>query len=163
MQYNEKQYQLTSTHLVITKVIDGDSIIVQNTFNKQEQEIRLNGIDAPEIKRCPKLKQDERETHVAGQLLLRLGRLSLNYLLQVAPVETSCTIATENTSSTDAFGRTLAYVFLPDGRCLNEIMIQEGYAKPYTKHSCDALAKYQQLNSFAKNGEKGLYSIVKNF
>lgn len=163
MHYNAKEYQLTFSHYIITKIIDGDSIIITHPSTKQEQEIRLLGIDAPEIIKCPKLKQDERESHVAGQLLMNLGRASLNFLLQVAPTSTACTIATESTNSTDAFGRTLAYVFLPDGRCLNEIMIQEGFAKPYTKHSCDALARYQQLNSFAKKGAKGLYTIVKNF
>ncbi len=34
----------------------------------------------------------------------------------------------EKQHSYDFYGRTLAYVLLPDGTCLNEIMINEGYA-----------------------------------
>jgi len=61
------------------------------------------------------------------------------------------------------YGRTLAYVYLPDGRCLNEIMIAEGYAKPFSRYSCRELANYQSLNMVAKNERKGLYGIVESF
>jgi len=52
------------THYKISKIVDGDSIIIENIFNYEEIEIRLYGIDAPEAKRCSKLIQDERETHI---------------------------------------------------------------------------------------------------
>jgi micrococcal nuclease len=163
MKYNEKENMTTISHCSISKIIDGDSIIIQNLFSKKEQEIRLYGIDAPEIKRCAKLLQDERETHLAGFLLMHLGRLSLNYLLKIAPVKTPCTILQEFQNTTDVYGRTLAYLFLPDGSCINKAMIEEGYAKPYSKIFCKELPSYQMLNTFARQEKKGLYSIVKSF
>lgn len=33
---------------------------------------------------------------------------------------------------TDKYGRLLAYVWLSDGRMLNEVLIREGYAQVYT-------------------------------
>lgn len=151
------------THYKISRVVDGDSIIVQNALTKKVFEVRLNGIDAPELKKCAKLLQDERETHMAGQLLMHLGKLSFNYLKELAPVETNCTIAIENSNSTDLYGRTLAYVYLPDGRCVNEVMISEGYAKPFSRYYCNQLQSYQSLNIIAKQNEKGLYSLVTSF
>ncbi|MBK9959184.1 MAG: hypothetical protein IPP11_11490 [Chitinophagaceae bacterium] len=64
MQYKAYGQAIIKTHLKITKVVDGDGIFVMNIFNKQEEEIRFLGIDAPEIKRSKKLQQDERETHL---------------------------------------------------------------------------------------------------
>lgn len=160
---NEKENLKLETHCIIKKVLDGDSIIVQNIFTKEEKEIRLNGIDAPELKKCSKLLQDERETHLAGQLLMKLGRLSLNYLLTITKHEMPCTIAIEQSNSTDVYGRTLAYVYLADGSCLNEKMIAEGFAKPFNKYYCGQLINYQKINIFARQGKKGLYRVVKNF
>jgi micrococcal nuclease len=60
-------------------------------------------------------------------------------------------------------GRTLAYVLLPDGTCINELMINEGYAKPYSKYYCKALSTYQIINFEAKQGKRGLYSAVDSF
>lgn len=150
-------------HHVILKVVDGDSIFVKNKFTKEEFEVRLYGIDAPEVKKCAKLKQDEKETQIAGQLLMHLGRLSFHYLIDLAPLETNCTLGIELNNTSDVYGRTLAYIFLPDGRCVNEIMVSEGYAKPINKYYCSKLSNYQSLNFAAKQNKKGLYSIVESF
>ncbi|MGB4815881.1 MAG: thermonuclease family protein, partial [Ferruginibacter sp.] len=63
----------------------------------------------------------------------------------------------------DLYGRTLAYVLLPDGSCLNETLIRAGYAKPYSKYYCKALSTYQVINFEAKQEKRGLYSVVNSF
>ena len=57
----------------------------------------------------------------------------------------------------------LGIIILNDGRELNEIMIKEGYAKPYNDVFCENLPMYQEWNLQAKTNSKGLYSIVGNF
>ena len=163
MQLNAKANIIKKNHLKIIKVVDGDGIIVENIFNNQEFEIRFLGIDAPELKPCRKLTQDERETHLAAQFLMELGRKSLKYLLEIAPPNTNVSILVETENEIDLYGRTLAYVFLEDGSCLNEIMIQEGSAKPYSRYFCNELPKYQMLNLTAKNEQKGLFAFSKNW
>ena len=154
---------IIKTHLKIHKVIDGDGLIVVNMFGKQEEEIRLLGIDAPEIKRCRKLLQDERETHLPGQLLMELGSKSKKFLSELVPVGSHVTLQMERVNGYDVYGRTLAYAFLQEGTCINEVMIKEGYAKPYNRYGCLALADYQQLNIRARAEGKGLYQMVANF
>lgn len=56
---------LVETHLQITEVLDGDSVKVSSMFKKNEKEIRLYGIDAPENKVCRKLREDEKENTVS--------------------------------------------------------------------------------------------------
>jgi micrococcal nuclease len=151
------------THQKITKVVDGDGLFVVDMFGKNETEIRFLGIDAPEIRRSRKLKQDERETHLPGQLLLELGQASKQHLSAIAPVGAWVTLVMEKRHSFDVYGRTLAYVLLKDGSCLNEMMINEGYAKAYEKYYCQALPKYQFANAIAKTSKRGLYQLVSTF
>lgn len=163
MQMAAYKQKYIKTHQKITKVVDGDGLFVVDMFGKNETEIRFLGIDAPEIRKSKKLRQDERETHLPGQLLLELGQASKNYLSAIATEGTWVSIVMEQQHSYDLYGRMLAYVLLPDGSCLNEIMIHEGYAKPYDKYWCAALSDYQILNNFARNNRRGLYNIVPVF
>ena len=109
------------------------------------------------------MKSDERETHMPAQLLRELGMKSYEFLKQRAKIGKPVTIVQELKNRTDRFGRTLAYVLLPNGNSLNEILIRQGYAKPYNKTYCNELPKYQELHLKAKRRKKGLYSIVHSF
>lgn len=147
-------YQQRNSQILV-KAVDGDGLILKDIFNNSEEEIRFLGIDAPEIKLCRKLIQDERETHIAGQLLVLLGRMSFNFLIELIPPGTKLTVKTESKENLDIYGRTLAYVYLPDGRCVNEIMVAEGYAKQYSRFYCREETNYQILNMKARSEKKG--------
>jgi micrococcal nuclease len=56
----------------------------------------------------------------------------------------------------------LVYVYLSDGKCLNEKMIADGYSKPYNLIACNQLSYFQKLNSTAKKKKLGLYKIRKS-
>ena len=163
MNFSINETALVRNQLFVEKVNDGDGLIVKDLNGKYKEEIRFLGIDAPESKQCRKLIQDERETHLPAQLLLVLGRLSLNFLIELIPPGTKLTVKTESKDPLDIYGRILAYVYLPDGRCVNDILVSEGYAKPYSRYYCSELTNYQILNMKAKNERKGLYGIVDNF
>ena len=163
MQFNAKENNIQKTHLKISKVVDGDGLIVKNIYDNKEFEIRFLGIDAPELKLCKKLKQDEIETNLAAHFLLELGKKSFNYLLEIAPPNTNISISTENNNVIDVYGRILAYVYLQGGTCLNEIMVANGYAKPYNRFYCSALPNYQSLNLIAKVERKRLYTFIDKF
>jgi micrococcal nuclease len=150
-------------YLIIKQIVDGDGLIVEDIFTKKCFEIRLLGIDAPELKPCRKLIKDEKQTHIAGQLLMELGRMSLKYLISIAPPKTKVYIITEDDNVLDAYGRTLAYVYLADGSCLNEKMITAGYAKPFIDYFCEELGKYQALSLQAKANKQGLFGVIQNF
>jgi micrococcal nuclease len=150
-------------YLIIKQIVDGDGLIVEDIFTKKCFEIRLLGIDAPELKPCRKLIKDEKQTHIAGQLLIELGRMSLNFLLSIAPPKTTVFIITEDDNLLDAYGRTLAYVYLEDGSCLNEKMIIAGYAKPFNDYFCEELGKYQALSLQAKANKQGLFGKIQYF
>jgi micrococcal nuclease len=163
MKYNAKAPYTVETHWQIEEVLDGDSIIISHRFSKMKKEIRLYGLDAPEIKINRKMKEDEEKSHLPAQILLQFGLQSLHFVLSVAPPKTAVTIITEQENYFDYWNRQLGYVFLPSGECLNELLLQNGYAKATNQYYCGKLAEYQTMNRHAQLNGVGIYSVVKVF
>ncbi len=163
MQYNAKAPYIVETHWQIDEVLDGDSIIISNLFTRLRKEIRLYGLDAPEVKYNRKMKEDEQKTRLAAQFLIQLGLEALHYVLEVAPPKTVVTIITEQDNFYDYWNRQLGYVILPGGECLNDLLLINGFAKVTDKYFCSKLADYQLLNREAQLNELGIYSQVKRF
>ncbi len=130
---------------------------------RKSGEIRLLGIDAPELKPCRKLVKDEREKHIAGELLMHLGRMSRDFLLSQIQIGEEITAEIETDNQYDKYGRTLAYVYLKNGGCLNQILIEEGFAKPFNDFFCNKLEHYQLLHIEAKQNKKGLFKEINQF
>ena len=147
----------------IEEVLDGDSIIISHLFTKMQKEIRLYGLDAPEVKYNRKMKEDEKKSHLAAQILLQMGLQSLHYVLAVAPPKTTVTIITEEGNFYDFWKRQLGYVILPSGECLNDLLLQNGFAKATHEYYCSRLKAMQLFNRQAQLEKKGLDAIVDSF
>ena len=163
MYFNAKETTIKKNLLKIVKFVDGDGIILEDIISKKEFEVRFLGIDAPEINYCNKIKQDEKELQVPAALLIKLGYLSFNFLKDQVNLGDYCTLVQEQNKLVDKYGRHLGYLILNDGRVLNEIMIKEGYAKPYNEVFCEKLPMYQEFNLQAKNAKIGLYALINQF
>jgi micrococcal nuclease len=97
---------------VVAHVVDGDTVVLANG-----QKVRLLGIDAPEMER--EGQPADFLAHKAKQVLADLAqgkRLRLEY----------------DRLRYDRYGRTLAYLFLPDGTNLSREMVRQGLAHVYT-------------------------------
>lgn len=46
--------------LKVKRFVDGDGLIAEDYYSKREFEIRLYGIDAPEMSYCNKIEKDEK-------------------------------------------------------------------------------------------------------
>jgi micrococcal nuclease len=163
MQYNAKAPYTVETHWQIEEVLDGDSIIISHRFSKMRKEIRLYGLDAPEVKLNRKLREDEEKSRLPAQLLMNFGMQSLHFVLKIAPPKTIVTIITEQDNYYDYWNRQLGYVILPNGKCLNEELLKSGFAKATNQYYCSMLSEYQALNRKAQLKKKGIYKVVKSF
>ncbi len=94
----------------MTKVTDGDTIRLGELGS-----VRLIGIDTPEV--YGGVECFGREASNFAKRLLPLG-IRVRYRVGV--------------EERDRYGRLLAYVWLPDGRMLNRVMVKRGYAQPLT-------------------------------
>ena len=163
MQYNAKAPFIVETHWQIEEVIDGDSIIISHLFSQLQKRIRLYGLDAPEVHINRKMIEEEQKSHLAAHFLRQFGFMSLEYVLSVAPPKTNVTIITETNNYYDYWKRQLAYVILPGGECLNDLLLINGYAKATHNYYCGRLAEYQDMNRQAQLNQLGIYSSVKSF
>lgn len=164
---NQKYFQIRNIHeqpfWIVEEVLDGDSLKVKQEFTQERREIRLYGLDAPEVHLSRKMREDEAKTGIPASLLLQYGLMSLNYVLQVCPPGTRITLLTELDNRTDFWLRDLAYVILPNGECLNELLIRNGFAKASHSYYCYMLPEYQQLNFQAKKNRAGIYLFTDVF
>jgi len=122
----------------ILRVVDGDTLEVESIG-----EIRLIGVDTPEI--YHPLKPVHFFAKEASDLVKELVS-GLSVRLEY------------DREKKDKYGRTLAYVYLPDGRCLNEEIIRRGYGFAYTRFPFKYLMKYRQLEAQARAEGLGLWA-----
>ena len=97
-------------HAHVTKVSDGDTIRLGELGP-----VRLIGIDTPEV----------------FNGLECFGRQASNFAKRLLPLGTRVRYRV-GVEERDRYGRLLAYVWLPDGRMFNRVMVQQGYAQPLT-------------------------------
>lgn len=154
---------ITETYWIVERVLDGDTLIVKEEFGQESKEIRLYGLDAPEVHMSRKMREDEAKSHLPAAFLLELGLKSLGYVLQVCSPGTRITLLTEKKNELDFWLRQLAYVILPTGECLNELLIENGWAKASNAYYCSLLPTYQNSNTLARMQKKGIYSFIEHF
>jgi micrococcal nuclease len=122
---NSHEYQKNSA-ISVKHIIDGDTIVVE--YEGRTEKIRLIGINTPEIHHPTKGIEPygyEAKRFVEG--LLKPGdSVKLEFDIQLR----------------DKYGRLLAYVYLPDGRFLNALLVENGYAQVMT---IPPNVKYQEL------------------
>ncbi len=95
----------------VISIRDADTITVL-TEDKQQERIRLYGIDAPE----------------GGQAYGKRATQYVKRLLADRPV------VEVDVKDSDRYGRTVAVVFLPDGRNLNEEIVRVGFVWVFTRY-----------------------------
>ena len=106
-------YQKQQDLFLVTEVLDGDTLIIA-----PDQSMRLANIDAPSIDNC--FGQEAKDF---------LTNLILNQRVNIISV------------GRDAYKRTVALVYLPDGQLVNQIMAQNGLGI-YTSTKTDEREKY---------------------
>ncbi|MBI4576636.1 MAG: thermonuclease family protein [Planctomycetes bacterium] len=125
----------------VARVVDGDTFEIENG-----ELVRLLGVDTPELHHSLKKVEYYAETayaFVRDRMEGRLVRLVSNHGTQELERE--------------KYGRIIAYAYLEDGTCLNETLIQEGYAFAYTKASFGRKKEYLALEASAKARAIGVH------
>ena len=109
---------------LVTGVVDGDTLIVQGVGR-----VRLIGVDTPETvdPRRP-VQYFGKEASVFTHRMAEGKVVRLEF----------------DAERKDRFGRTLAYVYLPDGTFLNAELVKQGYGHAYTQFPF----RYLNLNQF---------------
>lgn len=146
---------------VVERVVDGDTIQLQGG-----EKVRLIGVDAPESQYSYKLYRDAGETGESTEMIQALGNLAARYTEQLATgkeVVLEYDAANAHRGHRDRFGRLLAYVNLTEGSgaavlCINDAIIDAGYANVYAKYPFARLEWYREAERTARERGRGLWA-----
>ena len=142
----DSQKYHTGTFAVIN-IVDGDTLDIDTPDGRSEHtRIRLLGVDAPE------------KTTESGAMYFAAEATEF---VKKAAFGKQVEIYLDQTNETRGkYGRLLAYVKLPDGRFLNEILLSGGFAYADQRFHHSFYNKYKQLESRARTGSKGLWQNI---
>lgn len=114
---------------VVIRVVDGDTLKV--AYQGRPVSVRLIGIDTPESRENVKARRDAGRSRKRLEVVLLLGRRAHHFVRGL--IKPGERIRLEfDAERRDRYGRLLAYVYLPDGRMLNEVIVRSGFAQPMT-------------------------------
>lgn len=128
---------------------DGDTLKVAGVGK-----VRLIGVDTPERhdsdrdRSFTRLGARQRQLRPAGQAALRFT---------IAQAKGKTVRLGFDGPQKDRHGRTLAYVYLPDGRMLNRLLLEQGYAVVYRRFDFRHKDDFLRAEAAAKASRIGLW------
>jgi endonuclease YncB( thermonuclease family) len=132
---------------VVVRHIDGDTVYVSMPNPPPHlanyESVRLIGVDTPETVHPNKPVQRfgrEASEFTRRRLLHKTVYLAFDWNLR------------------DAYGRLLAYLYLPGGSCHNADLIREGYGHAYTRYPFQFLEEFRRLERSARQQGRGLWA-----
>lgn len=126
---------------VVVRAIDGDTLELDG-----RERVRLIGIDTP-------------ETHEASSERVRVFGERAKAFVRELVVGNSVRLEYERGAlSRDRYGRTLAYVFLADGRLLNLEILRAGYGFAYLRFPFARANEFRDAEAEARRARRGLWA-----
>jgi micrococcal nuclease len=114
---------------VVKRIIDGDTLSVFS--GGKILKIRLIGIDAPESKGNKKAHRNSNRSGKDIKTIILQGKQAVAFIKRYLK-KGDVVFLEFDIDKQDKYGRVLAYVYLSDGRFLNDLIISSGYASPLT-------------------------------
>ena len=138
--------------LKVERVVDGDTLLLTNG-----EKVRLIGIDAPESKPNPRA---EKQVAMEGKDLkniILMGEEATKFVRSLIKPGDEVRIEFD-VEKRDRYGRLLGYIYLLDGRMINEEIVKAGYASllthpPNVKYQNRFLRAYKE----ARENKRGLW------
>lgn len=135
---------------IVTWVNDGDTIQVQGVGT-----VRLIGIDCPEKEDSDRDWKYLRSGCRNQDSLRRSASSTLKRVIDLCKGE-QVQVQIDG-DERDRYGRTLAYVWLPDGRMLNQLLLKEGRALVYRRFDFIHKKEFIHLETTAKKSHVGIW------
>jgi micrococcal nuclease len=134
----------------VTHIVDGDTLDVDcpdRVSAQSHTRIRLWGVDTPET-----VKPNTPPQHFGKEASDFTKRMCAGQSIRLEVIEGH---------TRDKYNRLLAYIYLPDGRCLNTVLVAEGYAYADPRFEHPHKDEYARLQARAKKAQLGLWKDVK--
>jgi micrococcal nuclease len=151
-EYKSSHAQQTSS---VTRIIDGDTILV--LYKGVEKRIRLIGIDTPESRDNKKALKDAKRNRQDIETIVAMGKRATGYVRSLVKQGDIVTIEFD-VQKLDKYKRLLGYVYLSDGKMLNEEIVKAGYANVMTiPPNVKYKDRFSKAYKYAKERKVGLW------
>lgn len=140
--YQLKHNPIFSEMVYVKRVVDGDTFI-----DSQKRRYRLIGVNTPELKHGKTLEQPfakEATTFTKNQIENKSVKLQYTK------------------TKYDRYKRLLVYVYTPEGKMLNRLLLEEGLAEVYRKASHKFKKEFYAIEKDAQDKNKGMWSFKGN-
>ena len=124
----------------VTRVIDGDTLVLDGG-----ERVRLIGVDTP-------------ETVHPNKPVERFGKEASAFTRGRAEGKKVRLEYDPGTGRKDRYGRTLAYIYLPDGTLLNLEIVRQGYGHAYTRFPFSKMDEFRAAEREAREERRGLWA-----
>ena len=139
----------------VTRIIDGD--VIQIIYGGVEKRVRLIGIDAPESRIDREALKEANMSNHDIEAIVEMGAKAKAYVNSLIKRGVFVTIEFDEKQK-DRYGRLLCYVYLSNGKMLNEEIVRAGYANvksipPNVKYKDRFLVAFKD----AQEAKRGLW------
>jgi micrococcal nuclease len=144
----------------VVKIIDGDTLVVK--YQGKEQKVRLIGMDTPEVSYNRKTKRDMEKSGKDLKAIIAQGKEASNFVKKLVQkgdqVGLEFDVQKVEPPRDDKPARLLAYVYLADGRMLNEEIVKAGYGQVYTvPPNVKYVELFRKAEREARESKRGLW------
>lgn len=136
----------------VVEVVDGDTLMVE--YNSKKESINLLGIDAPESVMNKKAEIDSR-TEGESLLTITFKGIDAKRFVERIVKKGDMVVMAFDVQARDQEGKLQGYVYLSDGRMLNEEIVRAGYAKlaiapPNVKYQARFMEAYKEARIYRR-------------
>ena len=131
-------------------VYDGDTLKIENIGK-----VRLLGIDTPESQPSSKDHFYTKKFQITEKRLRKIAKQAKYY--NIHNLKNRRVRLELDQTHRDKYDRLLAYVYLPNGRMLNRILLQKGLATVFRRYDFQYKQDFLEAETKARNGKLGLW------
>lgn|GEM_PF-419087 len=141
---------------IVLSVIDSDTLRVR--YKSNEERFKLVGITTPDTKLNSAVLDNAEKYEKDVNDILLIGKRTLEFTKSLVKPKDKVSIEFD-IQFLDKDGRYLGYVYLEDGRMLNEEIIKAGFASPSAERlNVKYKKKFQKAFADARENRKGLWN-----
>lgn len=127
----------------VIEVYDGDTLAVD--MSGTTEKVRMIGVDTP-------------ETHHPSKPVQCFGEKAHEYTKSLIGRDPVRLEMDPTNSNRDRYNRLLRYVYLPDGKLVNEEIVKAGYGFAYIAFPFEKMEAFKALQKTAELEERGLWN-----
>ena len=131
-------------------VYDGDTLKIEDIGK-----VRLIGIDTPESKASSRDRFYTKKFQITEKRLRKIAKQAKYY--NIHNIKDRRVSLELDQTHRDKYDRLLAYVYLPDGRMLNRILLQKGLAAVFRRYDFLYKKDFFKIEKAAQESQLGLW------